>query len=326
MSRTAELQPPLSPPEPAYLRSSAPFPSPDHNPPPPLMSPKNSSKHVSRLSLREIPKRKPVGLSELEAHESAVMHHSPVSPVRIDDPSIIPEASSALVEDKQPRKLSQREQESTQGNQEPEIYQPLQYHHQPFQEHLLDRVGHRGSKSTIISASDSSSTGGQSNNLAPGGLVVPRPPSAYSDGRGRTRSLQLSPYGHARAVSSHSAASPDTRPLSFVDLMNVPYPQPPPAPATLSNAHLRASVGNSASLLSHKQTFEMYLANVKKTNDSGAQYEFAVFMIHAAQEASRPDSPAASKQQEIGSDISKAELLREAKAILQRLADRSYPL
>ncbi|EAS30023.3 chitin synthase activator [Coccidioides immitis RS] len=410
MSRTAELQPPLSPPEPAYLRSSAPFPSPDHNPPPPpppLMSPKNSSKHVSRLSLREIPKRKPVGLSELEAHESAVMHHSPVSPVRIDDPSIIPEASSALVEDVRNLRLSQEsgnnysyqeypprrsslyqspppaqysqdqhgpmddtsgipprgdslnhagmpqqfshlngqgrqvetrssssrnslesfpeEQESTQGNQEPEIYQPLQYHHQPFQEHLLDRVGHRGSKSTIISASDSSSTGGQSNNLAPGGLVVPRPPSAYSDGRGRTRSLQLSPYGHARAVSSHSAASPDTRPLSFVDLMNVPYPQPPPAPATLSNAHLRASVGNSASLLSHKQTFEMYLANVKKTNDSGAQYEFAVFMIHAAQEASRPDSPAASKQQEIGSDISKAELLREAKAILQRLADRSYP-
>lgn len=326
------------------------------------------------------------------------MHQSPVSPVRIDDPSIVPEASSVLVEDVRNFRLSQEMgqvysdqaypprrsslyqnpsqyvsyhpdqmasptripprgdslvQDETQPkspqmivengqaqsrrssgeasvesfpeeSQEPEIYQPLQYHHQPFQEHLLDRVGHRESKSTFRS-SDSSSAGGQSNYLTPGGLAVPRPPSAYSDGRGRTLSLQRSPYGHMRAASSHSAASPDTRPLSFVDLMNVPYPQPPPAPTTLSNAHLRASVGNSASLLSHKQTFEMYLANVKKTNDAGAQYEFAVFMIHAAQEPSRPEVPSTSKQPDMDSDISKAELLREAKAILQRLADRSYP-
>ncbi|EEP77862.1 hypothetical protein UREG_02711 [Uncinocarpus reesii 1704] len=400
MSQIAELEAPLSPPAPVYLRSSPPFPSAEQSPPPIAnSSPTSSAKRVSRLSLTEMPKRKPISVPGLDAHETAVMHHSPVSPVRIDDASVIPEASSAFVEDVRNLRLSQGsadnfeyqgypprrsslyqnenqyvqdyhrpmngksnipprgdslvqngmqhalshmdthsgEADSRRSSsresmesfpehpQEPEVYQPLQYHHQPFQEHLLDRVGHRGSKSTVRSTSDSSSTGGQSNYLTPGGLAVPRPASTYSDGRGRTRSLQLSPYGHARAVSSHSAASPDTRPLSFVDLMNVPYPQPPPAPAVLSNAHLRSSVGNSASLLSHKKTFEMYLANVKKTNDSGAQYEFAVFMIHASQEGSRPDSPATSKQQEIGSDISKAELLREAKAILQRLADRSYP-
>ncbi|WEW59307.1 Chitin synthase 4 [Emydomyces testavorans] len=402
MNQIAELKPPLSPPAPVYLRPSSTSPPPERSPPPPpppKASPQTSPKHISRLSLHEMPKRKPVSIPGLEADENAVMHHSPVSPVRIDDPSILPEASSALVEDVRNLRLSQGSgnnlncqdytprrsslcqnspsdtqyrhkptnslshipprddslaqdepeqnlSQMTEQNgqvesrtsssreslesfpeeaQEPEVYQPLQYHHQPFQEHLLDRVGHRGSKSTVRSASDSSSTGGQSNYLAPGGLAVPRPLSAYSDGRGRTRSIQLSPYGHMRAVSSHSAASPDTRPLSYVDLMNVPYPQPPPAPATFNNAHLRSSVGNSASLLSHKQTFEMYLANVKKTNDAGAQYEFAVFMIHAAQEHSRPDSPATSKQQETVSDISKAELLREAKAILQRLADRSYP-
>ncbi|KAK2773227.1 hypothetical protein FQN52_006017 [Onygenales sp. PD_12] len=214
---------------------------------------------------------------------------------------------------------------------ENEVYQPLQYHHQPFQEHGFDRNGNRGSKSTLRSTSDTSSTGEQvmmsQNRLAPNrsshlGLAIPRPNSAYSStsdlaARGRTQSPQLSPHIHARAVSAHSNASPDTRPLSFVDLLNVPYPQPPPAPATLSNDHLRPSVGNNASLLSHKQTFDMYLANVKKTNDPGAQYEFAVFMIHATQEAEdRVDKP---------STISKSELLREARSILQRLSDRSYP-
>ncbi|PGH26775.1 hypothetical protein AJ80_01539 [Polytolypa hystricis UAMH7299] len=209
-------------------------------------------------------------------------------------------------------------------------YEPLRYHHQPFPEHVVGRGGHRGSKSTLQSTSDSSSSGDPNasrNRLAPGravsgGLSLPRPLSAYSSasdlaGRGRTQSPQLSPYAHVRGVSSHSA-SPDTRPLSFVDLLNVPYPQPPPAPTTLNNDHLRNSVGNNASLLSHKQTFEMYLANVKKTNDPGAQYEFAVFMIHAAQEA----EPALSEKR---ADIPKAELLREARVILQRLADRSYP-
>jgi TPR repeat protein len=73
----------------------------------------------------------------------------------------------------------------------------------------------------------------------------------------------------------------------------------------------------------------MYLANVKKTNDPGTQYEFAVFMINAAQEMGTKDGelhnsgigPILDK----ASDISTTELLREARSILQRLADRSYP-
>ena len=60
----------------------------------------------------------------------------------------------------------------------------------------------------------------------------------------------------------------------------------------------------------------MYRANVKKTNDPTIQYEFAVFMVNAAQEVS------ASEESEIGSQ---PELLREARHILQRLSDRSYP-
>ncbi len=90
--------------------------------------------------------------------------------------------------------------------------------------------------------------------------------------------------------------------------------------------HLRGAVGTNASLLSTKQTLEMYRANVKKTNDPTIQYEFALFMINAAQEVG---------QSEVGKDpqaneattpaAAQAELIREARLILQRLSDRSYP-
>ncbi|KAL1999000.1 hypothetical protein VTN02DRAFT_5215 [Thermoascus thermophilus] len=218
-----------------------------------------------------------------------------------------------------------------------EIYQPLQYHHQAFQD-VTNRNGDRDSKTAIRSSSASSPMGespaGSNSHLAPGkrpaGLATPQPNSAYSSvsdlaSRGCNLSPQLSP--HLRASSRNSTASPDPRPLSFIDLLNVPYPQPPPAPSNLSNAHLRMSVGNNASLLSHKQTFEMYLANVKKTNDPGVQYEFAVFMVNAVHEMP-PDELEdgdSSTNTAKNPDITRAQLLRESRSILQRLADRSYP-
>lgn len=64
----------------------------------------------------------------------------------------------------------------------------------------------------------------------------------------------------------------------------------------------------------------MYRANVKKTNDPSIQYDFAIFMINAAQETVAP-SPSSSTE-DIGSY---PDLLREARHILQRLSDRSYP-
>jgi TPR repeat protein len=104
----------------------------------------------------------------------------------------------------------------------------------------------------------------------------------------------------------------------------------------LNNSHLRTAVGTNASLLSQKQTLEMYRANVKKTNDPNIQYEFAIFMISAAQEAalnSGNGSPNGNPSRDLdapGVDNStpaqsQAELLREARVILQRLSDRSYP-
>lgn len=128
--------------------------------------------------------------------------------------------------------------------------------------------------------------------------------------------------------------------MSYVDLLNVPYPQPPPAPSNLDNAHLRSAVGDSASLLSTRKTLEMYRANVKKTNDPTLQYEFAVFMINAAQELATSETDSDSQRQPSPRPTreyesphrdnstpggSQADLLREAKQILQKLSDRSYP-
>jgi TPR repeat protein len=81
----------------------------------------------------------------------------------------------------------------------------------------------------------------------------------------------------------------------------------------LNNAGLQGVVGNAASLLDTKKTLDMYRANVKKTNDAAVQYEFAIFMINAAQNGQPED------------DVNAAQLMSEAKHILQRLSDRAYP-
>lgn len=84
----------------------------------------------------------------------------------------------------------------------------------------------------------------------------------------------------------------------------------------------------------------MYRANVKKTNDPAVQYEFAVFMVNAAQETAANGSDDGVQRQATpqsgrnldGPDVDNstaatdpADLLREARQILQKLADRSYP-
>ncbi len=228
--------------------------------------------------------------------------------------------------------------------------QPLQYHHQSYDQSPSGRlVGSRRLRAQFRSSSSASpppppSRGESStpSNRHLGVPTIPRPTSApiSSSGQGmfsRERSPQISPSQYSRGPSSNSRRSPDGRPISYVDLLNVPYPQPPPAPTNLSNAHLRTAVGNNASLLSTKQTLEMYRANVKKTNDPQIQYEFAVFMVNTAQEAAAKNgqedeiqrqSSFQSARDEVYNPSSvgaRADLLREARNILQRLSDRSYP-
>lgn len=170
---------------------------------------------------------------------------------------------------------------------------------------------------------------------------LPRPQSAYSslsDHGARGRSPNLLPgASHARDRSVQSRKSPDIRPSSYAELLNVPYPQQAPAPLSLDNSNLRTVIGNNASLLSTQKTLEMYRQNVKKTNDFTIQYSFAIFLISTAMEqgldvsdpkARKPspqplrdlDSPVVE-----GSVTSPYELVREARHILQRLANGGYP-
>ena len=160
------------------------------------------------------------------------------------------------------------------------------------------------------------------------GNTLQRPDSGFSstsDVRGRQlqHSSHLSP---ARPSSRHSR-SPDARPLSYVDLLNVPYPQNAPSGAeNLVNTGLRGVVGNNASLMSTRKTLEMYRANVKKTSDPAIQYEFAVFMVGAAQEEGLEDDAASTGGKSEKSHTSvRDDLLKEAKHLLQKLCDRSYP-
>jgi TPR repeat protein len=174
------------------------------------------------------------------------------------------------------------------------------------------------------------------------GTPIQRPISAYSDmgprGRSPSGNISGSPNWGVRAPSAHSGRSHDGRPMSYVDLANISYPQAPPQPISLDNSQLRSVVGSNASLLSSGKTLEMYRKNVKKTNDVEIQYAFAIFLIQMAQESGlgqegdgssgklspKPvrdlESPYVEKPQ-----ASSQELLREAKHILQRLSDRSYP-
>ena len=159
------------------------------------------------------------------------------------------------------------------------------------------------------------------------------------DYRGRSLTPQgISPSPRNMSVSM--SRSPD-RPMSYIDLLNTPYSQQMAQQNTVTdNAWLRDAVGSNASLLDQRKTLEMYRANVKKTNDPAIQYEFAVFMVNAAQDTTFLSSPSTDSISRTSSPqptsdtplprsktplpYTRDDLLREAKQILSKLADRSY--
>ena len=226
------------------------------------------------------------------------------------------------------------ESSMAEGNESVQVVQPFQYHHMPLpprvssavdpraasQPNLLDSIGGRGRQTPNQFLRRSS---------------LPRPNSSYSvysDFGPRGRSPGLLPGGsHARTPSMSSRRSPDIRPSSYAELLNIPYPQPAPAPMALDNSFLRTNVGSNASLLSTQKTLEMYRQNVKKTNDFEIQYSFAQFLVGTAKEqgidfedksrkkGSQPSTPVNS------ASSSSYELIREARQLLQNLAKSGYP-
>lgn len=221
----------------------------------------------------------------------------------------------------------------------PEMVPQLQYFHQlsnaPKGTAQGNTPRHMQSPSTDSrSSSERGAYNGSRSELQLPQTTTPRPASAYALGsdmglRGRTHSPHLSVgnispggspvlQGQGRSVSA-SRRSPETRPISYVDLLNIPYSQQVAPSANIGNTSLRSAVGQNASLLDTKKTLEMYRLNVKKTQDNAVQYEFAIFMVQVARDLmNRPPGTD-------GSGLDPAELLKEARNILQRLADRSYP-
>ena len=221
---------------------------------------------------------------------------------------------------------------------------PLQYHHQAFLPQISSLAG-QGDARAQSNPDLLENAAAINRHLTPNSQFspsprtsLPRPQSAYSiysDVGPRGRSPGLLPGGsHIRAPSTASRRSPETRPSSYAELLNVPYPQPAPAPITLDNSQLRNVVGSNASLLSTQKTLEMYRQNVKKTNDASIQYSFAVFLISTAQEQglnfdeSKKTSPKPARGQSpqpeaLGS--SPLDLVREARTILQKLSNNGYP-
>ncbi|KAI1128390.1 HCP-like protein [Nemania abortiva] len=213
----------------------------------------------------------------------------------------------------------------------------LQYHHQPYQPRVssvpIDSISRNSSTPDVTESALAINRHLTPNSFYVRRSSLPRPQSSYSlysDFGPRGRSPALG-GAHTRAPSQNRR-SPDHRASSYGELLNIPYPQPAPAPITFDNSHLRNNVGNNASLLSTQKTLEMYRQNVKKTNDFSIQYSFAVFLISTAQEQgldfdepSRRKSSTKQDSLKTGVDASPTELVREAKSILTRLANGGYP-
>ncbi|KAK8911274.1 hypothetical protein QC760_000319 [Botrytis cinerea] len=215
----------------------------------------------------------------------------------------------------------------------------LQYYHQ-----APKTLNHRASMPIGTGSTDFMEAGSSTNrHLTPSSYArhssnnsSQRPLSAYSDLGGRTRSPVNGPNSPTWRTGSANSGRSHDRPMSYIDLANMPYTrQHAPGPISLDNSQLRTVVGSNASLLSAQKTLEMYRQNAKKSSSSEIQYSFAIFLIQAAQEAGlnvEEDTPRkASPKPGRNSPYIESEpatpqnLLREAKSILQKLADRGYP-
>ncbi|TFK68247.1 HCP-like protein [Pluteus cervinus] len=110
-------------------------------------------------------------------------------------------------------------------------------------------------------------------------------------------------------------------PPASVTTNSLRAPSPPPGPI-LDHSHLRP--GNQAALLSHERTLELYRANAKKTQDPELQFEFAVFMIDASKSFPIPASVPGNLLEVERAMEKREDLIREAIALLKRLADRGH--
>lgn len=218
------------------------------------------------------------------------------------------------------------------GNSTPAPVPPLHYHHLSNSQDSGRRVS-----GDVMGDNNEYATRHLTPHHNNGRTGRQRPMSTYSDMPFRGPSPGHSPLGYG---SRSAQGSPDgSRPGSYVDLSGVTYnPSVGGGVFGNNNTGLREIVGTNASLLSTDKTLQMYRQNLKKTNDPEIQYTFAMLLIEAAKELALTETgetPKRKNSPKLGKDagdayvetssVTSQDHLREAKAILQRLADRSYP-
>ncbi|TID16411.1 HCP-like protein [Venturia nashicola] len=249
----------------------------------------------------------------------------PIRQRHIRDPSAsIPHSQAAEISTtntlsihEEDAKLSRCSNGEDEQDEPTEVYPPLQYSHQPYND--SPRM-HNKTNRPVSPVPDLQLP--PTNNQRPNSAFTAGSGSDGSHGRnqrqsylsvGRTPSPGGSPIPRPH---SSNRFSPDNRPTSYIDLLNIPYTQQVAPAPNLDNSILRGAVGSNAALLETSKTLEMYRANVKKTSDSAVQYEFAIFMVQTAMDLPVDGGKGPNPRDE---------MLKEARQILHKLADRSYP-
>ncbi|KAJ2918377.1 hypothetical protein MD484_g2000, partial [Candolleomyces efflorescens] len=143
----------------------------------------------------------------------------------------------------------------------------------------------------------------------------------FFNGGGPSQQNGLHP-GYNPALAPPESHSPYRGDGASINTQSMRAPSPPQGPI-LDHSHLRP--GNQASLLSHERTLELYRANAKKTQDPDLQFEFAVFMIDASKSLPIPKLTPANVMDVEKATEKREDLVREATALLKRLADRGHP-
>lgn len=129
--------------------------------------------------------------------------------------------------------------------------------------------------------------------------------------------------GSPSGAATPNPPPPDPQPPGSQATNSIRAPSPPASGPILDHSHLRP--GKHAALLSHERTLELYRANAKKTQDPELQFEFAVFMIDASKSLPIPPSEPGNLIQVEKALEKREDLVKEATALLKRLADRGHP-
>ena len=155
--------------------------------------------------------------------------------------------------------------------------------------------------------------------------TIPDPLATKSGGASLNSASSRDLTSPARGISTASggtgnAPASANSGLNSANLSQMSLASPGEDKLLLDHRHLQP--GETASLLSHAQTLEMYRKNAKKTNDPHLNYELAVFMLDVAR--SLEDEVNNYEDEENPAAKERETLIKDSTALLKKLADRGH--